>query len=81
MFPIRDHNPSGRTPYVTYALMAANILIFLIYLPIQGDQRALMALYDAYAIVPYEVSAGRELHTLVTSMFLHAGFMQIGRAS
>ena len=22
MFPIRDHNPSGRTPYVTYALIA-----------------------------------------------------------
>ena len=29
MFPIRDHNPSGRTPFVVYALMAANILIFL----------------------------------------------------
>ncbi|MDX2485734.1 MAG: rhomboid family intramembrane serine protease, partial [Pseudodonghicola sp.] len=24
MLPIRDHNPSGRTPYVVYALMALN---------------------------------------------------------
>ena len=31
MFPIRDHNPSGGTPYVTYALIAANVLIFLAY--------------------------------------------------
>ena len=31
MFPIRDHNPSGRTPYVTYALIALNVLIFLSY--------------------------------------------------
>ena len=33
MFPIRDHNPSTRTPYVTYALIAANILVFLVTLP------------------------------------------------
>lgn len=77
MFPIRDHNPSGRTPYVTYGLMALNILIFLSYLPLQADQRALFELYAAWAIVPYEVSAGRELHTLFTSMFLHAGLLHL----
>ena len=31
MFPIRDHNPSGRTPFVTYALIVANVAIFLSY--------------------------------------------------
>ena len=31
MFPFRDHNPSGRTPYVTYTLIALNVLIFLSY--------------------------------------------------
>ena len=34
MFPIRDHNPSGRTPYVAYALMALNIGVFLSYWPL-----------------------------------------------
>lgn len=77
MFPIRDHNPSGRVPYVTYALMALNISIFLTMLPIQGDQLALFQFYDAWAIVPNEISAGRELHTIFTSMFLHAGFMHL----
>ena len=37
MLPIRDHNPSGRTPYVVYALMAANILIFISYVGIMND--------------------------------------------
>ena len=77
MFPIRDHNPSGRTPYVTYMLMALNIGIFLACLPIQADDRAIFQLYNAWAIVPYEISSGQELHTLISSMFLHAGFMHL----
>ena len=77
MFPIRDHNPSGRTPFVTYALMAANILIFLIYLPIQGDQAALFHFYNTWAAVPEEISTGQDLYTLFSSMFLHAGFMHL----
>ena len=27
-FPIGDDNPSARRPYVTYGLIAANVLIF-----------------------------------------------------
>ena len=77
MFPIRDHNPSGRVPYVTYALMVLNIGIFLAMLPIQNDQMALFQLYNAWAIVPAEISAGREFYTLFSSMFLHAGFMHL----
>ena len=41
MFPIRDHNPSGRTPYVTYMLMAVNIGVFLSYVGLFSDDRAL----------------------------------------
>jgi hypothetical protein len=33
MFPIRDHNPSDRTPFVTYALIAINVVVFLSYWP------------------------------------------------
>ena len=28
MFPIREHNPSAATPWVTYLLIAANVAIF-----------------------------------------------------
>jgi len=33
MFPIRDHNPSEITPWVTWALIAVNITVFLAYWP------------------------------------------------
>jgi hypothetical protein len=37
MFPIRDHNPSGRTPYVTLALIAVNVAVFLAYFPAASE--------------------------------------------
>ena len=78
MFPIRDHNPSGRTPFVTWALIAANILIFLAYYPaLSGDDYRLAAFWADWAMVPGDVSDGRNLHTLLTSMFLHGGWMHL----
>lgn len=77
MFPIRDHNPSGRTPYVTYLLMAANIVIFLSYVPILSDNRALFEFYNAYALVPARLSAGYGYETLLSSQFLHGGWMHL----
>jgi membrane associated rhomboid family serine protease len=78
MFPIRDHNPSERIPYVTYALLAANIAIFLSYWPfLSGDARGLAAFWDVWAMRPVEVSQGIDLHTLLTSMFLHGGWMHL----
>lgn len=77
MFPIRDHNPSGRVPYVTYALMALNILVFLSYLPIQSDNRALYDFYNAYALIPARIDAGQGYAGLLTSQFLHGGWMHI----
>ncbi|MCF6232937.1 MAG: rhomboid family intramembrane serine protease [Rhodobacteraceae bacterium] len=78
MFPIRDHNPSGRTPYVVYALMAANILIFLSYVGIMDNNQAMYYFFSDWAITPSRVSGGAHLETLVTSMFLHGGWMHLG---
>ena len=77
MFPIRDHNPSGRTPYVTYALLAINILIFLSYVGLLGNDRALWSLFGQWAIIPARITYGEGYHTIFTSMFLHAGFMHL----
>jgi membrane associated rhomboid family serine protease len=77
MFPIRDHNPSGRTPYVTYGLMAANILIFLSYVGLMSDARAINAFYIEWAFIPARISAGEGYYTLVSSMFLHGGWMHL----
>lgn len=73
MFPIRDHNPSGRTPYVTYALIAINIGVFLSYWPLMGDQYRLMGFYYDWALIPADPS----LHGYVTSIFLHGGILHL----
>ncbi len=77
MFPIRDHNPSGRTPYVVYALIALNVIIFLSYQPIMGDEYQLARFFQNWALLPGEVTEGRRVHGLITSMFLHGGWMHL----
>ncbi|MES2667582.1 MAG: rhomboid family intramembrane serine protease [Pseudomonadota bacterium] len=76
MFPIRDHNPSGRTPYVTIALMAANILVFCAYWLTLTDGQIGWFLYT-WGIVPGRLMAGQGIETLVTHMFVHAGWMHL----
>ena len=77
MFPFRDHNPSERTPYVTYALLALNILIFAGYWFVPENKAAVGTLFQTWGLQPAELGAGLELHTLFTSMFLHAGLMHL----
>lgn len=77
MFPIRDHNPSGRVAYVTYALVLGNIGIFLSYwltLPTEND---IGWLFVTWGMVPATVTAGEGWHTALTSMFLHGGWMHL----
>ncbi|WP_171173613.1 rhomboid family intramembrane serine protease [Ruegeria sp. HKCCD8929] len=77
MLPIRDHNPSGRTPYVVYLLMAANILIFLSYVGMMDNDRLINRFFFDYAIIPARIADGFSFETLVTSMFLHGGWMHL----
>ena len=77
MFPIRDHNPSQRTPYVTIALIALNVAIFLAGLALFQSDQALSQLYFDYALLPIRLSNGENYLALVTSVFLHGGFMHL----
>ncbi|MEM1236643.1 MAG: rhomboid family intramembrane serine protease [Pseudomonadota bacterium] len=77
MFPIRDHNPSEKTPYVTYALLAANIGIFLSTLPLRADDDAIFYFYQAWGLVPAEFTSGNGLGNIFSSMFLHGGWMHL----
>ena len=77
MFPIRDHNPSGRVPYVTYSLIAINVIVFLSYAMKLNDHRAIAAIFDTFALVPAEVASGEEYFTIITSMFMHGGWMHL----
>ncbi|NHB77029.1 rhomboid family intramembrane serine protease [Rhodobacter calidifons] len=75
MFPIRDHNPSGRTPYVTYALIVINVLVFLSYVSMSDWD--LQRFFMTWGLVPARFSTGAGLETLFTSMFLHGGCMHL----
>jgi membrane associated rhomboid family serine protease len=74
MFPIRDHNPSTTTPFVTYALIAINIAVFASYWSLFSNPPALEAFFSRWALTPFRA----EPVSFVTSMFLHGGLLHLG---
>lgn len=74
MFPIRDHNPSSRTPYVTIGLIALNLLIYVLTERWGGD---MLRLWVENALYPLAITEGTRLPALVTHMFLHGGLLHI----
>jgi membrane associated rhomboid family serine protease len=71
MIPLRDVIPSRTVPVLTIGLIATNALVFLFQLSL--PDRALRALFYTYGLVPAEFS----WPTIVTSMFLHSGWLHI----
>lgn len=86
MVPLNDNNPIRITPWITYGLIAANILVFVYELMLSPAQ--LDALLQAFAVVPEQLTAslqsgslnqiGAESLPLITSQFLHGGFLHLG---
>ncbi|MFB2532700.1 rhomboid family intramembrane serine protease [Paracoccus sp. p4-l81] len=74
MFPIRDHNPSERTPYVTIGLIFLNIVIFILT---EGWSPQPGGWWEVGALYPVAVLDGQNVWGLVTHMFLHAGIMHL----
>lgn len=76
MFPIRDHNPSGSTPFVTFALIVINIAVFVGYwTSLQGA--GLDEFLYTWGLVPDRVMSGQGGVTLISHMFLHGGWMHL----
>jgi membrane associated rhomboid family serine protease len=78
MFPLRDRLPSRTTPFVTWLLIAANVLAFLYELAMieaVGDRFVL-----AWGMVPARLAhdPSGEAVTVLTSMFLHGGWVHLG---
>jgi rhomboid family protein len=75
MFPIGDDDSSRKTvPFVTYALVALNVLFFFIEL--NGGE----AFIGRWAFIPrrFLANPGADFATLFTSMFMHAGWIHLG---
>lgn len=77
LIPIRDHNPSVKRPYVTYFLLAANVLIFISYFGLFNNEPALMQFFIDWGMVPALIDAGYGNETLLTHQFLHGGVFHL----
>lgn len=74
MLPLRDINPTRRVPYVTYALIALNIAMFIYqYIVLTPTLNELLV--RRHGVIPHFLLSGYgpSLSTPVTSMFMHGG--------
>jgi membrane associated rhomboid family serine protease len=86
MFPISDDNPRHQTPYVTWTIIGICVLVFLWQASL-GDEAGQAAVFQ-YGMIPARVFGEADLRpelaaipawtTIVTSMFMHGGWMHLG---
>jgi len=84
MIPLHDDNPTAIKPYVTVALIASCTAVFLWQLSLgAAAERAVYALGVIPAVLFDNITLSPELAivppvaTIVTSMFLHGGWMHL----
>ena len=76
IIPIGDENVvGGARPIFSYAFIFINILIFIfqVSLGVEGYQNLLVD----FGAIPNEISNQEDLHTLLTSIFLHGGILHL----
>ena len=87
MIPLRDRNPTRRTPVVTFALIGACLAVFAVELSVtaSGGDAALERFFQQWAAVPADITAaleagnylGQAMLGMITSMFLHGGWLHL----
>ena len=84
VFPLYDDNPfrHATMPYATWGLIALNVVLFLLMLATPADQQTRVVL--GYAVVPAQLTGtfssytiGWPELTLLTGLFLHAGWQHL----
>jgi membrane associated rhomboid family serine protease len=71
MIPLRDVIPSRTLPIVTSAIIIVNALVFLFEVSLPEPE--LRALFGRFGLVPAHLA----LPTVLTSMFLHGGWLHV----
>jgi membrane associated rhomboid family serine protease len=74
MIPLKDENPTRRPALLTYGLIILNLAIYF-YLSQSPVMDA--AVIRRYALIPADIAAGRNLGTLISSLFLHASLLHV----
>ena len=90
IFPIRDENPQIQVPYVTYALIALNVIAWLLLQGV-GAEPGLTQSVCSFGLIPAdltgaayssdlqvcEIDGKPDWHTLVSAMFMHGSWMHL----
>ena len=82
MLPLKDSIPTVRRPYVTYALIATNLLVWLLY-EHAGAEPGLDNSVTSSGYFPCDVGGSCQAPghpwpvTAITAMFLHAGWAHL----
>ena len=87
MIPLRDRNPTRRTPVITIGLIGACFVVFALELSVTaaGGDAALERFFEQWGAVPAEITRALQkgdylsgaILGMVTSMFLHGGWLHI----
>ncbi len=81
MIPLKDDNPTSTVPFVTFGIIAVNIIVFLYMIVLPADEGKRFILQ--YSVTPGKLFGGGAAlrpggyYTLFTSMFMHGGFLHI----
>ena len=80
MIPLRDDNPAQRMPVVTRAIILANLVAFMYELSLGENMPEFLREWGVvpgrlFASLVGDTSMPVEMATLMTSMFLHGGWM------
>jgi membrane associated rhomboid family serine protease len=78
LIPLRDINPTRRAPYVSYALIVLNLVVFAYqYLSLSPLENALFL--RKHGVIPLFLLSGYapSLSTLFSSMFMHGGLLHL----
>jgi membrane associated rhomboid family serine protease len=79
LIPYKDDNPTRRPPVVTLAIIALNVLVFIMELA--GNMQAMAFNYGAIPRAMLTLQSNQPISpvlTVFTAMFLHGGFLHIG---
>lgn len=86
MLPLRDENPTVRTPFLTVGIMVVCVVVFLLQLAAgqEGQSEVIYrfglipSVFLGNASLPEGLSGFPPVLTLFTSMFLHGGWLHLG---
>ena len=85
MIPLKDDNPTYSKPVITYSILGICVLVFILQISSASYQSG--KLFYSYGLIPAVLTGHKQLPaeiamiapelTLITSMFMHGGFMHL----